>query len=33
VTLVWFTSIAGIVGFVLPLGVSLIYLLELIQSH
>lgn len=33
VTLVWFTTISGIVGFVLPLGLSLLYLLELMQSR
>lgn len=33
VTLVWFTSIAGILGFVLPVGLSLIYLAELVQGR
>lgn len=33
VTLVWFTSIAGILGFVLPVGLGMIYLAELVQGR
>lgn len=33
VTLVWFTSIAGILGFVLPVGLGLICLAELVQGR